>query len=115
MSREATAALESHHRVAIVGPVGVVKMFLGHALGYVACRREHSVLALSADHLLKTLKHARLDNSHEVELRKLIAPEQLQYLVTRHSCPRGTSRLRGSPQSGHMPSGSALSERPQAQ
>jgi DNA replication protein DnaC len=35
------------------------------------------VLALRADHMLKTLKHARLDNSHEAELRKLIAVDLL--------------------------------------
>jgi len=69
--------LESHHHLAIVGPVGVGKTFLAHALGHVACRRGHSVLALRADHMLKTLKHARLDNSHETELRKLIAVDLL--------------------------------------
>lgn len=69
--------LESHHHVAIVGPVGVGKTFLAHALGHVACRRARSVLALRADQMLKTLKHARLDNSHEVELRKLIAVDLL--------------------------------------
>jgi DNA replication protein DnaC len=69
--------LESHHHVAIVGPVGVGKTFLAHALGHVACRRAHSVLALRADQMLKTLKHARLDNSHEAELRKLIAVDLL--------------------------------------
>jgi DNA replication protein DnaC len=31
------------------------------------------VLAVKTDHLLKTLKHARLDNSHEQELRRLLA------------------------------------------
>ncbi len=69
--------LESHHHLAIVGPVGVGKTFLAHALGHIACRRGHSVLALRADHMLKTLKHARLDNSHEMELRKLIAVDLL--------------------------------------
>jgi DNA replication protein DnaC len=69
--------LESHHHVAIVGPVGVGKTFLAHALGHIACRRGHSVLALRADHMLKTLKHARLDNSHEAEMRKLIAVDLL--------------------------------------
>ncbi len=65
--------LDAHAHVTIVGPVGVGKTFLAHALGHVACRRGHSVLALRADNMLKTLKHARLDNSYELELRKLLA------------------------------------------
>ncbi len=35
------------------------------------------MLAVRADHLLKTLKHARLDHSHEAELRKLLAVDLL--------------------------------------
>ena len=69
--------LEAHAHVAIVGPVGVGKTFLAHALGHIACRRGHSVLALRADRMLKTLSHARLDNSHEAELRKLLAADLL--------------------------------------
>ena len=65
--------LEAHHHVALVGPVGVGKSFLAHALGHIACRRGHSVLALRTDAMLKTLKHARLTQSHEAELRKLLA------------------------------------------
>lgn len=69
--------LETHHHVAIVGPVGVGKTFIAHALGQVACRRGKSVLAIEADEMFKRLKHARLDNSHEAELRKLIAVDLL--------------------------------------
>ena len=69
--------LEANAHVAIVGPVGVGKTFLAHALGHIACRRGHSVLALRSDALLKALKHARLDNTHEQELRKLMAVELL--------------------------------------
>lgn len=65
--------LDNHAHVAIVGPVGVGKTFLAHALGHIACRRGASVLARRTDHLLKTLKHARLDNSYEAELRKVLA------------------------------------------
>src|ERR1700687_5662233 len=49
--------IESHNHVAILGPVGVGKTFLAHALGHAACRRGLSVLALRADQMLKTLKH----------------------------------------------------------
>lgn len=69
--------VESGSHVAIVGPVGVGKTFLAHAIGHVACRRGHSVLAVRADKMLKSLKHARLDNSHETELRKLITVDLL--------------------------------------
>jgi DNA replication protein DnaC len=69
--------LEQHHHVAIVGHAGVGKTFLAHALGHIACRLGHSVLALRADHLMKTLKHARLTNSHEAELRKFLAVDLL--------------------------------------
>lgn len=69
--------IEAHSHVAIVGPVGVGKTFLAHALGHIACRRAYSVLAMRADRLLKNLKHARLDNTYEGELRKLLAAELL--------------------------------------
>jgi len=69
--------LDSHAHVAIVGPVGVGKTFLAHALGHIACRRGATVLAGRTDQLLKTLKHARLDNSYEAELRKVIAVDLL--------------------------------------
>jgi len=69
--------LDTHAHVAIVGPVGVGKTFLAHALGHIACRRGASVLARRTDHLLKTLKHARLDNSYEAELRRLLAVDLL--------------------------------------
>jgi DNA replication protein DnaC len=69
--------LEAHHHVAIVGSVGVGKTFLAHALGHIACRRGHSVLALGADQMLKNLKHARLTQSHEKEMRALLAVDLL--------------------------------------
>jgi DNA replication protein DnaC len=69
--------LDSHHHVAIVGPVGVGKTFLAHAIGHTACRRGHSVLAVRTDQMLKTLKHARLLNTYEVELRRMISVDLL--------------------------------------
>jgi DNA replication protein DnaC len=69
--------LERHAHLIIAGPVGVGKTFLAHALGHIACRHAHSVLALRADKMLKTLKHARLDNSYEAELRKFLAADLL--------------------------------------
>jgi len=69
--------VEAHQHVAIIGPVGVGKTFVAHALGHIACRRGISTLALRSDRMLKGLKHARLDNSYEAELRKLLAPDLL--------------------------------------
>lgn len=69
--------VEAHAHVALVGPVGVGKTFLAQALGHIACRRGLSVLAARADEILKTLKHARLDNSYDAELRKLVAVDVL--------------------------------------
>jgi DNA replication protein DnaC len=69
--------LDAHAHVAIVGPVGVGKTFLAHALGHIACRRGASVLARRTDQLLKSLKHARLDHTYAAELRKRLAVDLL--------------------------------------
>lgn len=69
--------VQARTHVAIVGPVGVGKTFLAHALGHLACRRGHSVVAVRGDKMLKSLRHARLDNSYEAELRRLIAVDLL--------------------------------------
>ncbi|MFQ5515885.1 MAG: ATP-binding protein [Myxococcota bacterium] len=69
--------LEAHHNVVIVGPVGVGKTFLAHALGHVACRRGHSALAIRGDRMLKSLRQARLDHSYEAELRRLVSVDLL--------------------------------------
>jgi DNA replication protein DnaC len=69
--------LDSHAHVAIVGPVGVGKTFLAHALGHIACRRGANVLAVRTEQMLKTLKQARLDRSYEIGLRKIISVDLL--------------------------------------
>lgn len=69
--------LEAHSHLTIVGPVGVGKTFIAQALGHIACRRRYSVLAERGDELLKTLRDARLDRSHEAELRKRISVDLL--------------------------------------
>jgi DNA replication protein DnaC len=61
----------------VLGPVGVGKTHLAHALGHIACRRRVRTHAERADRLFKRLKAARLDNSHEHEIRKLIAVDLL--------------------------------------
>lgn len=69
--------LEARHHVAIIGPVGVGKTFIAHGLGHIACRRRHSVLAVEVDQVLKSLRHARLDNTYEAELRRLVSCDLL--------------------------------------
>jgi DNA replication protein DnaC len=69
--------IAAHQHVALIGPVGVGKTFLAHALGHIACRRGISTMSVRCDRMLKSLKHARLDNSYEVEIRKLLAVDLL--------------------------------------
>lgn len=69
--------LEDANNVLLMGPVGVGKTFMANALGNIASRRRRSVLMLRADRMLKRLKAARLDASHEAELRKLIRVDLL--------------------------------------
>jgi DNA replication protein DnaC len=61
----------------LLGPVGVGKTHLATALGHIAIRRRRSVLFTRADQLFRHLKAARLDNSVEVEMRRLTRVELL--------------------------------------
>jgi DNA replication protein DnaC len=69
--------VEDAANVLVMGPVGVGKTHLAHALGHVACRRRVTTFAERADRLLKRLRAARLDNSHETEMRKLLRVDLL--------------------------------------
>ena len=69
--------VESGHNAVIMGPVGVGKTFLATALGHAAIRRRFSVHFERCDRLLKRLRASRLDNSHEVEMRKLLRVDLL--------------------------------------
>ena len=61
----------------IIGPVGVGKTFLAVALGHIAIRRGRSVWFERSDQLFKRLRIARLDNSLDAELRKLLRIDML--------------------------------------
>jgi DNA replication protein DnaC len=63
--------VEQGHHVLIMGPVGVGKTMLGHALGHLAVQQERSVVCATAEDLFHQLKAARLDDSHEEEMRRL--------------------------------------------
>lgn len=69
--------VESGHNAVIMGPVGVGKTFLATALGHIAVRRRFSVHFERCDRLLKRLRASRLDNSHDVEMRKLLRVDLL--------------------------------------
>ena len=58
--------VEAHAHVALVGPVGVGKTFLAHALGHMACRRGSSVLVLRAD------RHVRPGRAGLDQLRRRV-------------------------------------------
>ena len=76
--------VDENHNALILGPVGVGKTFLATALGHIACRRRYRVHFERADRMFKRLKAARLDNSAEAELRKLIAVDLLVIDLCRH-------------------------------
>lgn len=69
--------VDARHHGAIYGGSGVGKTFMATALGHVACRLGYSVHFARHDRLLKRLKHARLDNSYDAELCKLLAVDLL--------------------------------------
>ncbi len=69
--------VDGGHNAVIMGPVGVGKTFLATALGHAAIRRRYSVHFERCDRLLKRLRASRLDNSHEVEMRKLLRVDLL--------------------------------------
>jgi AbrB family looped-hinge helix DNA binding protein len=90
--------IDAHAHVAIVGPVGVGKTFLTHALGWIACRRGASALCVAADKMLKALRPTRLDHTYEQELqpRHLRDPQRAAPLGIDHrhleSGPRRVAR-----------------------
>ena len=69
--------LEDAHNALILGPVGVGKTHLAHALGHIACRRGHKVHAERADQLFRRLRATRLDHTYDPELRRLLAVDLL--------------------------------------
>ena len=60
-----------------MGPVGVGKTMLAHALGHLAIERGYSVHCESADKRFQRLRGSRLDDTHAAELRKLMRVDLL--------------------------------------
>jgi DNA replication protein DnaC len=69
--------IDAGHNALIMGPVGVGKTFVASALGHAAVRRRYTVAFWRTDVLLKRLRASRLDNSHDVEMRKLLRVDLL--------------------------------------
>lgn len=69
--------VDAANNVIGTGPVGVGKTCLATALGHIAIRRRRSVHFERADRLHRRLRAARLDNSHDAELRKLLRVDLL--------------------------------------
>jgi len=69
--------VDNANNALILGPVGVGKTFIATALGHAAVRRRNTVWFERTDQLLKRLRAARLDNSRDAELRKLIRVDLL--------------------------------------
>jgi DNA replication protein DnaC len=63
--------LDGPHGALILGPVGVGKTHLASALGHIAIRRRRTVLMATAAKLLKRLRAARLDNTLDIEMRRI--------------------------------------------
>ena len=69
--------LDTPNDAVIMGPVGVGKTFFATAIGHIAIRRQRSVHFERADAMLKRLKASRLDNTHDIEVRRLIRVDLL--------------------------------------
>ena len=73
----ASRFVDSAHKAIVMGPVGVDETFLASALGQLAVRRRRSVHFERSDRFFKRLRIARLDNSHDAELRKPLSIDVL--------------------------------------
>ncbi len=69
--------IELNHHVLLMGPVGVGKTMLAHALGHLAVQRGRSVLCEPADKLFKRLKASRLDETLAQEIHRLVTVDLL--------------------------------------
>ena len=63
--------VDEHHHALIIGPVGVGKTMIAHALGHLAIARDLSVHCETAEKLFHCLRACRLDGTHEREIRRL--------------------------------------------
>lgn len=69
--------LDSHTNVVIVGPSGVGKSHVAHAIGQRACLLGETTLYVGANRLFTTLRAARADGTYERQLARYVAPSLL--------------------------------------
>jgi DNA replication protein DnaC len=69
--------LEAHQHAVVLGPVGVGKTFVAHALGHIACTHGYHVRFTRADTMLRALRQSRLDNSRDAVLVGLTSVDLL--------------------------------------
>lgn len=69
--------VEGHRNVIILGPVGVGKTFIAHALGHLACNGGFQVRVHRADDLLRKLRQSRMDNSRDALMTELTTVDVL--------------------------------------
>jgi DNA replication protein DnaC len=69
--------IEGRRNVIVLGPVGVGKTFIAHALGHLACRAGFQVRVHRADALLRLLRQSRMDNSRNVLMTELSTVDML--------------------------------------
>lgn len=69
--------LVAHRHVVVLGPVGVGKTFIAHALGHLACRHGYQVHFARADEMLRRLRQSRFDNSRDAEMVALTTVDLL--------------------------------------
>jgi DNA replication protein DnaC len=69
--------LESHQHAVVLGPVGVGKTFIAHALGHIACTHGYHVRFTRADTMLRSLRQSRLDNSRDALMVALTSVDLL--------------------------------------
>ena len=69
--------IEKRQNVLLLGPTGVGKSHIAQSLGHRACRLGKSVLHVTAQDLLKQLRAARADGSHDRRMLRFTTPDLL--------------------------------------
>ncbi len=71
------AWIERRENALVIGPTGVGKSHIAQAIGHRACRTGHTVLYVGAHDMLKQLRAARADQSHDRRMLRFTTPDLL--------------------------------------